>query len=30
VQRVMLNHSLFDDLDMLEVLAAEVIPRVSA
>jgi F420-dependent oxidoreductase-like protein len=30
VQRVMLNHSLFDDLDMLEVLAAEVIPRVRA
>ena len=30
VQRVMLNHSLFDDLDMLEVLAAEVIPRLSA
>jgi F420-dependent oxidoreductase-like protein len=30
VQRVMLNHSLFDDLDMLEVLAAEVIPRLPA
>jgi F420-dependent oxidoreductase-like protein len=30
VQRVMLNHSLFDDLDMLEVLAAEVIPRLSS
>jgi F420-dependent oxidoreductase-like protein len=30
VQRVMLNHELFDDLDMLEVLAAEVIPRVNA
>jgi F420-dependent oxidoreductase-like protein len=30
VQRVMLNHSLFDDLDMLEVLAAEVIPRLAA
>jgi alkanesulfonate monooxygenase SsuD/methylene tetrahydromethanopterin reductase-like flavin-dependent oxidoreductase (luciferase family) len=30
VQRVMLNHSLFDDLNMLELLAAEVIPRVRA
>jgi alkanesulfonate monooxygenase SsuD/methylene tetrahydromethanopterin reductase-like flavin-dependent oxidoreductase (luciferase family) len=30
VQRVMLNHGLFDDLDMLEVLAAEVIPRLPA
>jgi alkanesulfonate monooxygenase SsuD/methylene tetrahydromethanopterin reductase-like flavin-dependent oxidoreductase (luciferase family) len=30
VQRVMLNHELFDDLDMLEVLAAEVFPRVNA
>jgi F420-dependent oxidoreductase-like protein len=29
VQRVMLNHELFDDLDMLEVLAAEVFPRVN-
>jgi alkanesulfonate monooxygenase SsuD/methylene tetrahydromethanopterin reductase-like flavin-dependent oxidoreductase (luciferase family) len=29
VQRVMLNHELFDDLDMLEVLAAEVVPRVA-
>lgn len=29
VQRVMLNHSLFDDLDMLEALAAEVIPRLA-
>jgi F420-dependent oxidoreductase-like protein len=28
VQRVMLNHELFDDLDMLEVIAAEIIPRV--
>jgi F420-dependent oxidoreductase-like protein len=27
VQRVMLNHSLFDDTDMLDVLAAEVVPR---
>jgi F420-dependent oxidoreductase-like protein len=30
VQRVMLNHELFEDLDMLEVLAAEVVPRVTA
>ena len=30
VQRVMLNHELFHDLDMLEVLAAEVLPRVTA
>jgi alkanesulfonate monooxygenase SsuD/methylene tetrahydromethanopterin reductase-like flavin-dependent oxidoreductase (luciferase family) len=30
VQRVMLNHELFDDLDMLEVVAAEIIPRVNA
>ena len=30
VQRVMLNHELFDDLDMLEVLAAEIAPRVGA
>src|SRR5215210_2099765 len=30
VQRVMLNHELFDDLDMLDVLAAEVVPRLSA
>jgi alkanesulfonate monooxygenase SsuD/methylene tetrahydromethanopterin reductase-like flavin-dependent oxidoreductase (luciferase family) len=30
VQRVMLNHELFDDLDMLEVLAAEVVPRLAA
>jgi F420-dependent oxidoreductase-like protein len=29
VQRVMLNHELFDDLDMLEVIAAEIIPRVA-
>ena len=29
VQRVMLNHELFDDLDMLDVLAAEVVPRVA-
>lgn len=28
VQRVMLNHELFDDLEMLEVLAAEVFPKV--
>jgi F420-dependent oxidoreductase-like protein len=28
VQRVMLNHELFDDLDMLDVIAAEIIPRV--
>ena len=28
VQRIMLNHELFDDLDMLEVLAAEVFPKV--
>ena len=27
VQRVMLNHELFDDTDMLEVLAAEIVPR---
>jgi F420-dependent oxidoreductase-like protein len=30
VQRVMLNHELFDDLDMLDVLAAEVVPRLAA
>ncbi len=30
VQRVMLNHELFDDTDMLEILAAEVVPRLSA
>jgi F420-dependent oxidoreductase-like protein len=29
VQRVMLNHTLFDDLDMLEVLAGELGPRVA-
>jgi alkanesulfonate monooxygenase SsuD/methylene tetrahydromethanopterin reductase-like flavin-dependent oxidoreductase (luciferase family) len=29
VQRVMLNHELFDDLDMLEVIATEIIPRVA-
>jgi F420-dependent oxidoreductase-like protein len=29
VQRVMLNHALFDDVDMLEVIAAEIIPRVA-
>jgi F420-dependent oxidoreductase-like protein len=29
VQRIMLNHELFDDLEMLEVLAAEIIPEVS-
>ncbi len=28
VQRVMLNHELFDDLEMIELLAAEVFPRV--
>ncbi len=28
-QRMMLNHSLFDDLDMLELLAAEILPRVA-
>jgi F420-dependent oxidoreductase-like protein len=28
VQRIMLNHELFDDVDMLEVLAAEVFPKV--
>jgi F420-dependent oxidoreductase-like protein len=28
VQRIMLNHELFDDLEMLEVLAAEIIPEV--
>ena len=28
VQRVMLNHELFDDLDMLRFLAAEVFPAV--
>ncbi len=28
VQRIMLNHELFDDLEMLEVLAAEVFPKV--
>jgi alkanesulfonate monooxygenase SsuD/methylene tetrahydromethanopterin reductase-like flavin-dependent oxidoreductase (luciferase family) len=27
VQRVMLNHELFDDTDMLEILAAEIVPR---
>ena len=27
VQRIMLNHELFDDLDMLEVLATQVFPR---
>ena len=29
VQRIMLNHELFDDLEMLEVLATEIIPEVS-
>lgn len=29
VQRIMLNHELFDDLEMLEVLAAEIIPGVA-
>lgn len=28
-QRMMLNHSLFDDVDMLELLAAEVLPRLA-
>ena len=28
-QRMMLNHALFDDVDMLELLAAEVFPRVT-
>jgi alkanesulfonate monooxygenase SsuD/methylene tetrahydromethanopterin reductase-like flavin-dependent oxidoreductase (luciferase family) len=28
VQRIMLNHELFDDLDMLEVLAERVFPLV--
>ena len=28
VQRIVLNHELFDDLEMLELLAAEVLPRV--
>jgi F420-dependent oxidoreductase-like protein len=28
VQRIMLNHELFEDLDMLELLAAEVLPKV--
>jgi len=29
VQRIMLNHELFDDREMLEVLATEIIPEVS-
>ena len=29
MQRIMLNHELFDDLEMLEVLAAEIIPAVA-
>ena len=29
VQRIMLNHELFDDLEMLEVLAAQVFPKVA-
>ena len=29
VQRIMLNHELFDDLDMLEVIGAEIIPEVT-
>jgi F420-dependent oxidoreductase-like protein len=29
VQRVMLNHELFDDLDMLDVIATEIVPRVN-
>jgi F420-dependent oxidoreductase-like protein len=29
VQRIILNHELFDDLEMLELLAAEVLPRVA-
>jgi alkanesulfonate monooxygenase SsuD/methylene tetrahydromethanopterin reductase-like flavin-dependent oxidoreductase (luciferase family) len=28
VQRIMLNHELFDDLDMLEILAEQVFPKV--
>ena len=28
VQRIMLNHELFDDLEMLDVLATEVFPQV--
>ena len=30
VQRIMLNHELFDDLEMLEVLATQVFPKVDA
>lgn len=30
VERIMLNHTLYDDLDMLELLAAEILPRVTA
>ncbi len=30
VQRIMLNHELFDDLEMLELLAAQVLPEVGA
>jgi F420-dependent oxidoreductase-like protein len=30
VQRIMLNHELFEDLEMLEILAAQVFPRVEA
>jgi alkanesulfonate monooxygenase SsuD/methylene tetrahydromethanopterin reductase-like flavin-dependent oxidoreductase (luciferase family) len=29
VQRVFLNHALYDDIDMLELVAAEVLPHVS-
>jgi hypothetical protein len=28
VQRFVLNHSLFDDLEQIELLAAEILPRV--
>jgi hypothetical protein len=28
VQRIMLNHELFDDLEMLDVLATQVFPKV--
>jgi hypothetical protein len=30
VQRFVLNHELFDDLDQIELMAEEIIPRVSA
>jgi alkanesulfonate monooxygenase SsuD/methylene tetrahydromethanopterin reductase-like flavin-dependent oxidoreductase (luciferase family) len=28
VQRIMLNHALYDDLEMLELLATQVLPKV--